>query len=158
MTKQYFGDILECGDKRMDYEVEKPWKVDDIKLMTFKAKSAPSKETSISHGTDMVRAKEPGTYEFKHKSELKTTMHDNDVKLTISNKDFTLQSEWEPADLNKDGQHSSIDVEAKCTPAKDDWEAKVEFKIGGMKVGPMVPWTEFQLDTNKAQEHMLTYY
>ena len=101
MTKQYFGDILECGDKRMDYEVEKPWKVDDIKLMTFKAKSAPSKETSISHGTDMVRAKEPGTYEFKHKSELKTTMHDNDVKLTISNKDFTLQSEREPQILTR---------------------------------------------------------
>jgi hypothetical protein len=135
----YFGDILEDGDKRMDYEVEKPHKKDDIKMLTFKVKSA-LKNLSLSNGVDMVRKGD--SYEHKHKTEMKRSNEEREIKFVASNKDFTVECEWTPKDFNKDGMHSSIDVEAKCIPAKNDWEGKVEAKVGGMEVGPITPWTE----------------
>jgi hypothetical protein len=140
----YFGDILEDGDKRMDYEVEKPWKKDDLKMLTFKVKSAPKKGLSLSNGVDMVRNKSGG-YDFKHKSEFKRAVDEREYKFVASNKNFEAELEWSPADFNKDGIQSSVDVEAKCTPAKNDWELKVEGKFGGMELGPVTPWTEVSL-------------
>ena len=157
MSKQYFGDILETGDKRMDYEVEKPFKMDDIKLLTLKVKSAPEKWLNLTQGTDMVKGKDAGIYDFKHKTEVKYAEGDVEVKLTATNKDFAIDAEVQPSDFNKDGMHSSFQVEAKMTPAKDDWEAKFEAKVGGFNLGPITPWCELQLDTNKSQEHELTY-
>jgi len=155
----YFGDILEDHDKRMDFEVEEPFKMDAIKLLTFKAKSKPAKHIALSQGVDMVRGKTAGDFDFKHKSELTKTNKDGSgsTKFTASNKDFAVDREWAPEDLNKDGMHSTIELEGKWTPAKSDWEGKLEWKIGGMKMGPIVPWTELQVDTNKAKDHTVTY-
>jgi hypothetical protein len=156
MGQEYFGDVLDSSDKRMDFDYEDVFKMDALKLLTFKAKSAPSKGVNLSQGTDMVSGKNNG-YDFKHKSEIKVA-HENDLetKVTVSNKDFKLEAEWQPADLNKD-MHFSAEVESKIVPAKSEWEAKLEVKAGGMEVGPMRPWTELQFDTNQAKEHTLTF-
>jgi hypothetical protein len=112
----------------------------------------------LANGMDMVAGKTAGTYDFKHKSELKSSINDEcEGKLTATNKDYALELEYNPADLNKDGLHSSLEVEAKCTPVKGDWEGKVEFKVGGYELGPIKSWTELQFETNKAQNHVLTH-
>ena len=41
MSVDYFGDVLEDADKRMDFEVEEFNKHTDVKLMTLKLKSDP---------------------------------------------------------------------------------------------------------------------
>ena len=138
----YFGDVLESGDKRMDYEVEKPEKKDAIKMLTFKVKSAPSKKLAMSNGVDFTRGKGDG-YDVKHKSEIKyRCTEEHESKFTVTTKDATYQWDYETRDFNKDGMHASVEVEAKCVPTKPDWEAKVEAKIGGYEVGGVEGWTE----------------
>ena len=105
----------------------------------------------------MVHGKAAGTYDFKHKSELKWKALDGDWKFVGSNKDYTAEAEFEPAALNSNGMHGSVEVEAKCTPGKQDWEGKAEFKVGGVELGPIKSWTELQFETNKAQDHSLTH-
>jgi len=48
MGGEYFSDILDSGDKAMDYEVDKPYKVEDLKTLSFKAKSTPTKNTNLA--------------------------------------------------------------------------------------------------------------
>lgn len=38
--KQYYGDVLEGADDKLKYDEDKPWKVEDVKLLTFKVKTA----------------------------------------------------------------------------------------------------------------------
>lgn len=78
-------------------------------------------------------------------------------KLTVTNKDFTYEHTFTPEDLNKDGMKSTLVAEAKLAPASDNWEGKLEYKIGGVDLGGAQAWTELQLDTNKKKEHVVTY-
>ena len=142
MGGQYFGDVLEDGDKRMDYEVEKPNHKDAIKLLSLKLKSAPAKNMSLSNGVDMVRGGKEGAFDFKHKTEFKNSCDEQDWKFVVTNKGFEGELEYTPADFNKDGMHTSIELEGKSTPAKNAWEGKVELKTGGFELGPMTPWVE----------------
>lgn len=107
----------------------------------------------------MVAGKTAGTYDFKHKSELKSSINDEcEGKLTATNKDYALELEYNPADLNKDGLHSSLEVEAKCTPVKGDWEGKVEFKVGGYELGPIKSWTEVSINHLHCPKFMFYLY
>ena len=91
----------------------------------------------------MVKGKTAGTYDHKHKSELKYKVNGElDTKLVASNKDYTVELEYAPADFNKDGLHSSLELELKDTPAKADWEGKAELKVGGYELGPVKGWSE----------------
>jgi hypothetical protein len=141
----YFGDILEDNDKRMDYEVEKPEKLDDIKMLTLKLKSAPTKNVNLSNGVDMVRKGD--NHDMKHKTEIKYKCSaENSTKWTFSNKDFGLEWNFAPEQLNKDGMHGELEVETKCNPVKAEWEAKAEFKTGGFELGPITPWLEVSIN------------
>jgi len=143
MGGDYFCDVLDCSDKRMDYDFESMHKQDDLKTMTLKIKSAPTKGLSLSNGADMVRGKGAGAWDFKHKSELKYSCANAQyqTKIVASNKDFTLGVTAEPASLNETMQ-TSFEVEAKCIPQKQDWETKVQAKVSGFQVGPISPFTE----------------
>ena len=144
----YFCDVLDCSDKHLDYDVEDPFKMDPLKDLSFKVKSAPTKGTSMSNAADMVKGKTAGTWDMKHKTEINHKCNDQmKANVVASNKDFTLKWSWSPADLNKDGIDSELEVEAKCIPAKEDWEAKAEFKIGGFELGPIKPFTEVSIFT-----------
>jgi len=107
----------------------------------------------------MVSGKEPGTYEFKSKTEVGRECPTNKYgyKVTMSNKDFAFEAKVEPKGLNKDGMHSIVKGDVKYIPAAENWEGKLEFKVGGYEIGPITPWSELQLDTNKAKNHMVTY-
>ena len=92
----------------------------------------------------MVRAKAPGQFEFKHKHELKykTPCKQHEIKLVSTSKDYQTEWEYEPAELNKNGVHASVSLEGSCAPDKNEWAGKAEFKVGGFKVGPLVPFVE----------------
>ena len=95
MGKDYFNDVCDSGDKDLDYDVEDPFKMDPLKEISFKVKSAPSKLSSMSNAADMVRGKEPGTWDFKHKTEVNHKCSDNmKATVTASNKDFALKWNW----------------------------------------------------------------
>jgi hypothetical protein len=81
---------------------------------------------------------------LKHKTEVKHKYNsENTFKLVASNKDYTAEWDFKPADLNKDGMDTNLEVEVKCIPAKAAWEGKAEFKIGGFGAGPLKAYTEF---------------
>jgi hypothetical protein len=44
----YYCDILDCSDKRMDFDAEDTFKQDALKQLSFKAKSAPGKGLTVS--------------------------------------------------------------------------------------------------------------
>lgn len=141
----------------MDYDHEDVDKMESIKLLSLKCKAAPTKETNLSQAWEMVKGKSEGSMDFKTKNEFKRVAGEHEIKATFTNKDFTVEWNWEPSDLNKEGMNGNLEVEAKCTPAKNDWEAKAEFKVGGFSMGPLTPWSEFQFNTNKGGDHLLTY-
>ena len=104
----------------------------------------------------MVKAGEG--YTLKHKTELKRSFDsEHSLKFVASNKDYTAEWDFKPADLNKDGVESQLEVEVKCVPAKAAWEGKAEFKVGGFGAGPLKSFTEFQVDSNDKQEHVATF-
>jgi hypothetical protein len=143
MGGDYFCDVLDCSDKRMDYDSCDQFKQDPLKTLSFKVKSAPSKALTMANGMDMVRGKTAGEWDFKHKTELKHACANNqyESKVVASNKDFTFEVEAKPEKWNQ-GLDTKFDFETKCTPQKGDWEAKLAAKVGGFQVGPLVPFTE----------------
>ena len=143
MGGDYYGDVLDCSDKRMDYDPCDQFKQEPLKTLSFKVKSAPAKALSMANGMDMVRGKNAGEWDFKHKTELKYACASNqyETKVTASNKDFTLAVEARPEKWNQ-GLNTKFEVETKCIPQKGDWEAKVEAKVGDFQVGPIVPFTQ----------------
>ena len=42
MGQDYYGDVCDTGDKYLDYDVEDYFKMDPLKEISFKVKSAPS--------------------------------------------------------------------------------------------------------------------
>ena len=95
---------------------------------------------------------------MKHKTELKRNFNsEHSLKFVASNKDYTAEWDFKPADLNKDGVESQLEVEVKCIPAKAGWEGKAEFKVGGFGAGPLKSFTEFQVDSNDKQDHTATF-
>lgn len=141
----------------MDYDHEDVEKMESIKMLSVKCKAAPTKQTNLSQAWEMVKGKKEGDLDFKTKTEFKRVEGEHEIKTTFSNKDFTVEWNWEPSDLNKEGMNGNVEIEAKCIPAKNDWEAKGEFKVGGFSMGPLSPWSEFEFSTNKAGEHNFTY-
>ena len=98
------------------------------------------------------------SYEMKHKTEIKKCFNDeNTLKFVASNKDYTAEWEFAPADLNKDGKSTTFELESKCTPVKGTWEAKAELKFGGFGSDIVKTFTELQFDTNHKQDHKITF-
>ena len=140
----YFGDLLDTSDNRMGIECEKPQKQDAPKLFSVKVKSSPGSGVNLAQGMDIVAGEKDKPQVFKHKVELKKKINsENSIKITGTNKDFEFDYDFTPEALNKDGMDSSMEIEGKYTPGKDNWEGKVEYKIGGFKVGPLTPFLEF---------------
>lgn len=95
---------------------------------------------------------------MKHKTEIKKAFDsEHTLKFVASNKDYTAEWDFKPSDLNKDGMTTTVEVEAKCIPAKAAWEGKAEFKIGGFGAGPLTSFTELQFDSNNKQDHKVTF-
>ena len=134
MGKNYFGDVLDPEDDIMAYEVEDPNKVEMPKKLSLKLKGTPAGGVSVTHSADMSEGKAEGTYDFKHKNQLKGKVGDDaEFEFESTTKDYKAEVEWESwgAHLGGDQKHhASVEVEAKCAPAKQDWEAKVEGKFG----------------------------
>ena len=121
----FYDDILSAGDKRMDFDPEDVHKQDALKTLTFKAKSKPAKGLSLRQGCDFVRGKEAGTFDLKHKTEMRQSCHNNqwETTLTASNKDFKVQVDYAPDSMQVDGRMVSVGCEMTCTPNKNEWEA-----------------------------------
>lgn len=148
MGKGYYGDTLDHVDKVMDYDHEDVFKQDPLKDLSFKVKSSAGKKTNMSNACDFVKGKTEGSWEVKHKTELKheccEQLHSS---MTVSNKEFVLGSTWHPADFNNNGQHTSVEAEAKCNPGKQDWEFKAEAQTGGFELGPVKPWAAVSISS-----------
>jgi hypothetical protein len=109
----------------------------------------------MAQGADFV--KNGDDWALKYKTEVKKVFDDeHSLKFVASNKDYTAEWDFKPADLNKDGLQTQLEVEAKCVPAKSEWEGKVEFKVGGFGAGPVKGYTELQVDSNNKKDHKLT--
>ena len=94
---------------------------------------------------------------MKYKTEIKKSFDsEHQGKIVVSNKDYTGEWEFKPADLNKDGLETSLEASYKNIPAKGNWEAEAEFKIGGMEAGPLTFWSELQFNTDDKKDHSLT--
>jgi hypothetical protein len=108
----------------------------------------------MQNSMDMVKGKTEGTWDFKHKTELKHTCGEKrfSTKVTASNKDFQVEVQGRPKNLNTD-KEVEFKVEAKVVPQSENWDAKLEAKLGGIEVGPIKPWTEVEFKTNKAKQH-----
>ena len=157
MGQDYYCDVLDHEDCMMDYDVEDPFKQDALKELSLKVKSALGKKTTMANAAEMVSGKTAGTWDMKQKTELKHTPCSHmDMSVTVANKDITLKASVRPDQINGDGMDGSFQVEAKCAPAKNAWEAKAEFKVGGFELGPIKPWTEIEVETNEAKEHKVS--
>ena len=94
----------------------------------------------LAVGQDIVR--DGSGYKMKHKSVLETKSVDEwEMKYTVSNKSHEVKVEYEPKDLNKDGQQVQLEVESKCEPASSKWSVEAEVKAGGFDMGPLKPFT-----------------
>ena len=59
----------------------------------------------MSVAQDIVKDAKKGGYNCKHKTELEVKdIPDWEVKFTSANKGYEFKVEYEPADMNKDGQ------------------------------------------------------
>ena len=110
----------------------------------------------LSVGQDIVRDAKKGGYNVKQKIELESKCGDEwNCKFTTSNKSHEVKVEYEPADMNKDGQEVQLQVEAKCEPAPEKWSLETELKGGGFDLGPVKPWTIVSIkydDSSMCQE------
>jgi len=152
----HWGDILDAEDKlNGDFDIEAPHKDDPVKLLTFKAKHNPNKETSVSMNVDVSAAKEGDGIAFKNKREVKRNEGEYDYKGTWTSKDESWEANWRPADLNKDGTETTITHTGKIVPnAKEHaWEGSVGVQTGGFELGPIKPYLGLQFDTNNKKEH-----
>lgn len=91
-------------------------------------------------GQDIVR--DGAGYKVKHKNVLETKSVDEwELKYTVSNKSHEIKVEYEPTDMNKDGQKVQLEVESKCEPKDNKWSVEAEVKAGGFDMGPIKPFT-----------------
>lgn len=155
----YYGDILDKGDKRMDYDAEEPFKQDELKTVSFKAKSAPAKGLTLKQACDFVKGKEPNTFDIKHKTEMKQICAQEQYETTLisSSKDFSVNFGINPTDLNKDGKDASLNFEMKCTPQKNEWEATTIASVGGIEMGPVTSYTSLEYLCNSSKTHELNW-
>lgn len=94
----------------------------------------------MSAGQDIVKDGKGG-YNCKHKTEVKTKCGEWEYKLVSSNKEHEIEIEYEPTDLNKDGQKVEVEVKGKCQPIPNTYSGKLQLKAGGFDLGPIKPWT-----------------
>jgi hypothetical protein len=113
---------------------------------------------NFSASQEINRGSEEGKVELKHKHEVKFNCPCNEHKFKFvpSSKNYEFEYEYIPKMLNEDGRHASASFEGTCTPQKNQWTGKAEFKLGGFKLGPLGQWMEMQFDTNHSQRHLLT--
>jgi len=154
----YFGDILDDAEKRMgdgEYEFAddgKLFKPPAIKLASAKVKSSPGNGINLSQGADLI-SKGEGKFEQKHKTEIKSKLSDEqDLKLTMTHKDWAAEWNFVPAQFHKDGKEVTFEAEVKRAPTGGSWEGKLENKCGGYPMGSIKGWSELQLDFSKKGE------
>ena len=70
MGGDYYNSALSASDNRMDYDHEEPHKMDPLKTFSLKVKNAPGKGLTTSHAADMVKGKEAGSWDLKHKTQV----------------------------------------------------------------------------------------
>jgi len=77
-----------------------------------------------------------------------------DFKWVITNKDYEVEAEWAPKDLN-DGIETTLGASVKYTPTKDanKWEASANVQSGGFDMGPVKPYFGLHFETNHNAEH-----
>jgi hypothetical protein len=126
--------------------------------MSVKMSSEPKKGLGLEHEFKMVRGDEGG-HEYEHKTEFKKTCDCNqfEQKFTASSKDFSWEGEVTPDAHNKDGNHTQINLEGSCAPAKNEWNAKVGLKFGGREIGPITQWMTTEFETNQSKDHKGTF-
>ena len=141
----YFGDVFDCSDKRMDYDLEDNWKQDDLKSFSFKAKSNPKDGLSVAHGSDLVQSGEK--WGVKHKTELDWHCKCNNVNVNVTAtlKDVEVKLKQTPEGLNKNGQNCSVALESKCNPAAEEADVALHGKFGGLELGPVRSWSTLKL-------------
>jgi len=104
----YYEDVLDNEDKLLQtagFDITEPHKSDPVKAFTYKIKSSPDANTSLAIGQDITRKGDQIAH--KQKIELKRTEGEFDLKWVITNKDYEVNADWTPKDLN-DGMETQI--------------------------------------------------
>lgn len=150
MSGDFFCKVFDASDVAMDYDYEEPYKMDDLKSFTFKAKGAPRTGLSYSHSGDLAWKKTD--WSVGHKSEL--TNHCDKCNTTVNWKNSLKDVEWKiahkPEALNKDGKIAWLNLEGKCEPKEQKGEVSVKGLFGGIKIGPLYSWTTLQVQRASA--------
>lgn len=80
-----------------------------------------------------------------------------DLKAVATNKDYEVEVQWAPKDLN-DGIETTLAASVKMTPSKEamKWEAEAKVASGGFEMGPIRPHFDLNFSTNNKSEHEVT--
>lgn len=156
----HFDDLLDSEDKLISIageDITDPHKAYKIKVFSYKIKSSPDANTSLAIGQDMSRGKTEGSFDYKQKIELKRHEGEFDLKWVATNKDYEVEADWAPKDLN-DGIATNLVAGLKMTPKADtmEWSANAEVHTGGFDMGPVKPHVGLIFNTNHKSEHEVT--
>lgn len=156
----HFDDLLDSEDKLISVageDIMEPHKAYKIKVFSYKVKASPDANTSLAIGQDMSRGKTEGTFDYKQKIELKRHEGEFDLKWVATNKDYEVEADWAPKDLN-DGINTNLVAGLKMTPTADamKWDANAEVHTGGHELGPIRAHLDLEFNTNHKSEHEVT--
>jgi len=78
------------------------------------------------------------------------------MKLTAKNKEYEVEWNFSPADLNKDGQKTELSVTGTCNPASKggaDIDIAGKLKFGGIGTDTIKSWSELEACTDGKSLH-----
>lgn len=142
----YYGDVLDGSHNNLGVETDEPGKLDDPKAMAIKVKSGKG-GLSLAQSLDM--SKKGSDWKYGSKVEASKKFDDeHKLKLTAKNKEYECQWNFSPADLNKDGTETELEVSAKCNPGAQDYDVTANLALGGFGNDTVKSWTNLEVNTD----------
>ena len=142
----YFDDVLDNSHKNLGIEADEPGKLDDPKAMAVKVKSGKD-GLSLAQSLDMSKKKDDWKYGSKVEASKKFD-DEHTLKLTAKNKEYEGKWSFNPADLNKDGTETGIEVNSKCNPPDQKYDVTFSLALGGYGNDTVKSWTNFEVNSD----------
>ena len=142
----YFGDVLDGSHNNLGVESNEPGKLDDPKALAVKVKSGKN-GASLAQSLDMSKKGSDWKYGSKVEASKKFD-EEHSLKLTAKNKEYEGEWKFNPADLNKDGQETQIEVKSKCNPSGQDYDVTAKLALGGFGNDSVKSWTNLELTSD----------
>jgi len=110
---------------------------------------------TLAQSLDM--SKKGDGWKFGSKVEASKKFDDeHKLKLTAKNKEYEAEWSFSPADFNKDGQETTLEIQGTCNPAAAkgaDCDVQAKLALGGVGSDTVKSWTHVEVCTDLKTLH-----